>query len=506
MENKTITEETLSSEQTNKLFHRLNSVFDLPEEKLREIFLDSSDEEFQILKNSVLLLNSSVVNSNGVRNISRDEQRSFSGETMDERRSSLMEYIRPVLPTPVPLDHADRHNYINTVADVLYYALSHRDTTLLENIVHDCPDVLAQLDNRDKGRLLLNLQSCNTIEYLLKEGVDPNAMDKYGSTLLHKFVMDRDIDAVKLLIKYNADCNIEDKMNQRSALQLAALQGFFDAFYVMVTGSKVPVKIEKCDFDGNTLLHLALQSEYPNVEYKSMTMFLLDKGLSPSAKNLYGETPLHYFCVNRTLCSIPFIEPLFELLLEAIFTAKNGAKTVDLLDNEHCTPLIIACAYREWELCKILLRHGADMNIPCSMNSRLLTRGLDKSMKGVAVPEFESDCTTGDLMPRSVRQKIYPYISSAQSVIDPESRDRCMNCAAVFPSMNGPLSLFVAAPKCHCRNCGRVVCEECIVQSDLPFKELPEYLQSSSESKADIRVCVICHPILSKDLKIEKFW
>lgn len=289
--------------------------------------------------------------------------------------------------------------------------------------------------------------------------------------------------------------------NQRTPLQLTALQGDFEALYSLLTASLVPVKVDKPDFDGNSLLHLVLLSEFPDVQYKSIAMLLLDRGLSPTAKNLRGETPLHYFCVNQTLCGSVYVEPLFELLLEE--GLKDGS--VNLLDDDRCTPLIIACAHREWELCKILIRRGADMNIPCSMSSALLIRGCDMSRSEMM--DFESDCTTADLMPRSVRHKIFPYICSAQSFVDPETRDRCMNCAALFPTDgNSFTNLFSAETKTNCVNCGRVVCQECVVQSDLPVQKLPEYLREACGSANEVRVCLVCHPILSKDLILAKYW
>ena len=572
------------------LFGRLSEVFDLPVHRLVEIFLESSDTEFETMKQSLVM-------PNGSRNPPDEESSSSSTDdtacrhchthlhsrhtqsqnqpgpgagaagtgtgagavptpqgSSFSRSSLLLQYVRPSLPVPVPHDDPHREVYLQRLTDTLLYALSHRDLELVAQVVEQYPGVGAALKTDDLSTLLHSNPSIQTLRTLLNEGVDPNTFDKYGSTMLHKYVLDKDTDFLKLLLNFSADCNIEDLQNQRSAVQLAALQGDFEALYTMVTTSKIPVKVEKPDFDGNSLLHLVLQSEFPAVQYKVITMFLLDRGLSPAAKNLHGETPLHYFCVNQSLCGIPFIEPLFEMLLEALAeggrassmcsessasssSSRNGGggrggrgSCVDLRDDDDCTPLIIACAHREWELCKLLLLSGADMNIPCSMSSKLLTRGCDTTRRGLGgVTDFQADCTTGDLMPRSVRQKIFPHISAAQSLISLVSRDRCMNCAAQFADpasasiiTGGIVSLFTAEPKVHCRNCGRVVCQECIVQSDLPFDQLPDYLKEASRSSGrssggdeaspslagggDIRACVVCHPILSKDMKIAKFW
>lgn len=562
------------------LFGRLCEVFDLPASKLQELFLESSDTEFEKMKKYLLPFSGSSSGKSADEGSSSSSTDDVSGSLLPAPKSKrgssllLLQYVRPSLPDPVPHDDPRREDYLQSLTDILLYALSHRDMELVEQIVATAPEVASTLKAEDLSVLLYSNPSYKTLHTLLQEGVDPNTFDKYGSTLLHKYVLDKDMDFIKLLLSFSADCNIEDRQNQRCAVQLAALQGDFDALYAMIATSKIPVKIDKPDFDGNSLLHLVLQSEFPAVQYKSITMLLLDRGLSPAARNLHGETPLHYFCVNQSLCGIPFIEPLFEMLLEALALGwrsdsssssvrnsssssssdSRGGSSVNLCDDDDCTPLIIACAHREWELCKLLLLSGADMNIPCSMSSKLLTRGCDTTRRGLGgVTDFQADCTTGDLMPRSVRQKIFPYISSAQSLIDLTSRDRCMNCAAQFTDpaastshiiavAGGLVSLFTAEPKTHCRNCGRVVCQECIVQSDLPFDQLPDYLKEASSSSSsssdrssgssarsrsrsdsgsgkeatvthphahsgeDIRACVVCHPILSKDMKIAKFW
>jgi ankyrin repeat protein len=494
----------LSSSEAGVLFSRLSAVLGRPVEELQRELVRASDDEFQQWKDTLHssqgtpLVSGSCLDESSGMDDDKDVGSGVNG-IVKGLTGGLMKYTRPLLPNPVSIDDPGRATYIQQLVDALKFSLSYHDSSYVQDIVLQCPQVVIGLDTDTLPMLMHSTHSYDSLHILLKEGVDANIFDKFGSTLLHKYVSDRNFDVVKLLLTFKADCNIEDKRNQRTPLQLAALQGDFDALYALMTQSKVPVKVDKPDFDGNSLLHLVLQSEFPNVQYKSITMLLLDRGLSPIAKNLRGETPLHYFCVNQSLCGTSNIEPLFEMLLQE--GLRGGS--VDLLDKDRCTPLIIACAHREWELCKILIRHGADMNIPCSMSSALLIRGCDRSRSEVM--DFESDCTTNDIMPRSIRHKIFPYICSTQSLIDPHSRDRCMNCAALFPT-GSSFNIFSADPKPNCLNCGRVVCQDCIVQSDLPFDKLPQYLQDGCESHDDIRVCLICHPILSRDLVIEKYW
>lgn len=57
---------------------------------------------------------------------------------------------------------------------------------------------------------------------------------------------------------------------------------------------------------------------------------------------------MHLVCANKVLCAQYLVEPVVELLLDL------GADPNDQ-DQDCCTPLTVASAHREWELCRKLL-------------------------------------------------------------------------------------------------------------------------------------------------------
>ena len=65
-----------------------------------------------------------------------------------------------------------------------------------------------------------NCQFTPIVELLLQNGADPNLRDKKGETPLHGAVLFHLVDTIKLLLKYNGDCNVCNNTNV-SPLKLA---------------------------------------------------------------------------------------------------------------------------------------------------------------------------------------------------------------------------------------------------------------------------------------------
>jgi Protein kinase domain/Ankyrin repeats (3 copies) len=96
------------------------------------------------------------------------------------------------------------------------------------------------------------LQDVNAVKSLLDRGVDPNAKDANGSTLIHYAVTNNQVDIARLLIDRGADIDIH------------------------------------YDYDGHTILHLAVLHQDGE-----MTKLLLDFKANPNARDRFGYTPLH---------------------------------------------------------------------------------------------------------------------------------------------------------------------------------------------------------------------
>ncbi len=287
----------------------------------------------------------------------------------------------------------------------------------------------------------------------------------------------------------------------RNALHLATENCHYDILYLILEKSNHKILIDSTDDDGNTSLHLILLSENPIGNQQKIFILLLDKGSNVSIPNHLGVTPLHYVCGNRYLCTNLIAEPLVQLLLD--FCANPN-----VTDLEGCTALTIACAHREWSICKLLMIAGGDMNLPCNMNCSLLKKG-DESNSKIRDEMNLGDCTCSDLMPRSQRPKLFRFISAKQTFINEYSRDRCMQCACTFNTADSmdsskitnsrKSSIFsvlkiLSSGKHHCRHCGRLICCNCSPNS-IPIGKMPNFIQDVSNEK-NLRMCVICYDIL----------
>ena len=316
-----------------------------------------------------------------------------------------------------------------------------------------------------------------------------NIIDHQGYTPLHYFVMSSNKDCVKQILLHNGIASIPRPFDLKTSYHIAADNSNYDIISILINCSKHRLMLDMPDVNGNTCLHLLTASEVPKGDQLKSILFLLDQGCSVTATNKLGITPLHYVCANSRYLSDNLAEPIVELLLH--FNADPNA-----IDNDNCTPLIIACAHREWSICKLLLEAGADMNLPCPMDSYMLQYGEQNGKKISSKMGIFQDCTTSDLMPRAVRPTLFKSIRSYQTHIPSDSRDRCMNCASLFQEDLYILLTF-STGKHHCRYCNRLICQDCSTKS-IPREMMPSFITNyNSESKC--RVCIVCYDILNEN-------
>uniref|UniRef100_A0ABD2XKC5 Uncharacterized protein n=1 Tax=Trichogramma kaykai TaxID=54128 RepID=A0ABD2XKC5_9HYME len=188
-----------------------------------------------------------------------------------------------------------------------------QDPNLLQRETGDSPlHLLASSTHRDD----------ETIELLLRNGADPNAVNLSGSTPLHKLCEFRSPNHINLIQRFLVVC---DEVGQR-------------------------VHIDARDKEGQTPLYSAL-----DYGQKEVVKLLLRRGADPNQNHQNGTTPLHVIC--HCYHDDEFVRLLFEICDEMQLTVQLNTR-----DQWGNTPLQLAVASLSPEIVDVLLNRGADMS------------------------------------------------------------------------------------------------------------------------------------------------
>lgn len=147
-------------------------------------------------------------------------------------------------------------------------------------------------------------------------------------------------EAVRALIRDGADVNRLCKQQQDTPLIVASLNGHFAVVELLVQAG---ADVNKPSVWGYTPLMGAAGTDSKIVDY------LLEHGANVNAREIaQGYTPLIFACLNRSEADV-------RILIE------HGAD-VDVTDKQGRSPLMIACLMNDIKIVSLLLDHGANKN------------------------------------------------------------------------------------------------------------------------------------------------
>ena len=189
----------------------------------------------------------------------------------------------------------------------------------------------------------------------LANGVDVNAKDERGNTVLMIGTKFGYIDVVNTLLESGANANLMNYLKE-TALMYAAMR--CDPTIVVALLKNCVDNIDATDFHGDTALITAVRSFNADI-----VNILIKKGANINVKGEYGKTAL-IFAVNTTT-------NIINILIE------NGA---DINAKSACgeTALMVSAGHGYINIVTTLLANGADINVTDRLGDTALTVAVSR--------------------------------------------------------------------------------------------------------------------------------
>lgn len=162
-------------------------------------------------------------------------------------------------------------------------------------------------------------------------------LDRY--TPLHRACRNDHVDAVRSLLKYNADVNVRSRLNI-TAMHICASSNSLECAR-LIRGQVT--NINATDSFGVTALHYAVYNN--NIE---MVQFLIENGAKADMQDEYGQRPIHYAAAMDSHTLIGHL-------------VKHGGADVNVRNKDLLTPLHFAVAFRNPNAFRVLLDFDANI-------------------------------------------------------------------------------------------------------------------------------------------------
>lgn len=173
-------------------------------------------------------------------------------------------------------------NYTIKGSGLLCVAVLKKWPEMVKLLVDHKSDVDARFDNLWPLQVAVETESEDIVEILLEAGANVNAIDDYGSTVLH-FLQDSGSHILKRLIKAGAHPAVRNSM-ELTPLHNAAIKGFTNIIAELCSCKEVAINAK--DHDGRTPLHYALLYSHERAALK-----LIEFGANVRITSKLRETP-----------------------------------------------------------------------------------------------------------------------------------------------------------------------------------------------------------------------
>ncbi|XP_065072849.1 transient receptor potential channel pyrexia isoform X2 [Ochlerotatus camptorhynchus] len=202
-------------------------------------------------------------------------------------------------------------------------------------------DINAGIEKHSALHYAVQRNSKQCVEFLLKNGADPNTPQVYTQTPLHVAAANAYVECMELLLKYGADARSQYGQKKITSLHLAASENYLDCVKLLIQSG---ADIDARNRDQQTPLHLACLSQCLET-----VIYLISQKADVHAVYRDGRTALHASIVKESR----FWDCTLSLLKAKV--------DVNRADNFGYTPLHIA-ALNEFSTCAfMLIEYGADI-------------------------------------------------------------------------------------------------------------------------------------------------
>jgi ankyrin repeat protein len=214
------------------------------------------------------------------------------------------------------------------------------------------------------------------MKVLIERGkANPNIPNAMGLRPLHFAVARKHAEAVEYLLASGAEVDVADDVNWYTPLHVLVQPLTASALATDILASEefcgnndqksssfllaqllcnANADPNSKDREGNTPFHYAARL----VSQKTLELLELfsKKGGDPKVINLKGQTPLHYFCNNVQLRQFASYHEVLQLLL--------AQSDTNIATESGCTPLHLALYHQDIDAGELLVKHGAQVNLP----------------------------------------------------------------------------------------------------------------------------------------------
>ena len=197
------------------------------------------------------------------------------------------------------------------------------------------------------------------VRRLLKAGADVSIANKYGATPMGLAAEVGNAEIIKLLLEAGADADSPNPDGQTALLAVARTGNVEAAELLVKHGAKVDARER---WGGQTALMWASARRHPQ-----MMQFLISKGADVNARSIDRDYQRHVTAEGRpkNLDSgglTPLLYAARENCLACVEVLLRNGADIDLPDPDGVSPLLLAIMNVNWDLAKQLILAGADVN------------------------------------------------------------------------------------------------------------------------------------------------